>query len=68
MERSVFYAAAHITHASFGVTGKAETGFDADQIGIGDVTHGMLPYARDALFGENGNCRGTSVPPLIIYP
>jgi hypothetical protein len=37
--------AAHITHASVGA-GKAETGFDADQIGVGDVTHGMLPVAR----------------------
>lgn len=46
MERSAFYAAAHITHASFGVGCKAETGVDAVQIGIGDVTHVMLPYAR----------------------
>ena len=46
MERSVFDAGAHITHASFRVAGKAETGVDADQIGIGDVTHFMLPFLR----------------------
>ncbi len=44
-----FIQARDITHASVGIAGKAAAGVDADRIGGGDVTHGMLPGAQKAL-------------------